>query len=122
MLEKSVNASGAFELMFELLKARPWLVKPASTAQASAQAEAEALAFLAAGSAADGWGNCGPVAQGVIAWEIAQFMAYLRQQEEAHANTNTSWKVPAHLPAWQQGWHLLAERIARRSPPRGSSH
>lgn len=119
-MEKTVNADGAFELMFELLKAHPWLVKPASTAAENPQAEAEALTFLASANVADGWGDCSPEAQGVAAWFIFELMAYLRQMSEARAKL--VWKVPAHLPAWQQALHLVGQQIAMRSRPPGSRH
>lgn len=114
-----VDADAAFGLMFELLKVRPWLVKPSALPPEDPAAQAKAREFLLAAKDADGWGACSPAAQRAAAWFVFEFMAYLRQPGAARGR---SWQVPAHLEEWQQALHLLALEIGQRSPRPGSRH
>jgi len=119
-MERSVDADGAFELMFELLKARPWLREAGTMTPEDAPAETEALAFLLAAQTANGWGDCSLAARRVAGSLIIDFMLKLRQPG-SHLS-QTVWQVPANRPAWQQALHLVAQQIGKQSPPPGARH
>lgn len=119
-MERSVDAEGAFELMFELLKARPWLRDAGTMTAEDAPAETEALAFLLSAHTADGWGDCSLAARRVASSLILDFMFKLRQS--GSGPSRTVWRVPADQPAWRQALHLIGQQIEKQTPPPGSRH
>lgn len=123
-MEKSVtlNANGATEALFELLKQKPWLNQPGIMTAKDASAEPEAVAFLLKLCRDDmvGWGTCSDSARRVVCSLLIDFVAKL-QQPSSSMRTLT-WSVPAHLPAWRQALAVIEYEIARSHPQQTKPH
>ncbi len=115
-----IDAEKAFELMYELYKAHPWLNNPGIMRPEDAQAEGEAVAFLMAGDFSKKWGNCRPAARRVAASLLLDFMRKLRTP--GHPINMSSWHVSADLSAWRQALAVIALEIERSHPHLASRH
>lgn len=117
---KEIDAEKAFELMYELYKAHPWLNKPGTMRPEDAPAEAEAVAFLLAGDFSRKWKGCSPAARRVAASLLLDFMAKLRTP--GHPISSSSWTVPANLPPWRQALAVIGHEIRAAHPRLAERH
>lgn len=108
---KSINAEDAFELMYELLKAHPWLNQAGVMKPEDAHAETEAQSFLLAGNLAGRWGDSSPAARRVVNSLLLDFMAKLRMP--GHPISRSSWQVDEAQPKPEQALAVIAQQIRR---------
>ena len=117
---KEIDAEKAFELMYELYKAHPWLNAPGVMQPEGIPAEAEAVAFLLAGDFSNKWGECSPAACRVASSLLLDFMGKLRTP--GHPLNVSSWRVSADLPRWRQALAIIACEIEDSHPHLGARH
>jgi hypothetical protein len=106
-----INAEKAFELMYELFKAKPWLNSPGIMTEKDHPFEEEALVFLLTLETADDWGNCGPSARRVANSLLVDFTAKLRGPF-----SHREWHVPAGLSLWRQAATIVCAEILDGHP------
>lgn len=108
---KTIDADDAFALIFELLKAHPWLNEPGVMHPEDAVAEQEAVAFLLAGDLSRQWDGCSPQARRVVNHLLLDFMGRLRT-----VMARRSWQVPKGSTKTAQALAVVAAEIARSHP------
>jgi hypothetical protein len=111
---KTIDSEAAFELVYELFKAHPWLNEPGNMRPQDSPAEQEAVAFLAAGDLSNGWGSCSLSARRIASSLLLDFLAKL--QIPGSPISNRSWTVDETLPQWRQALAVLAEEIGHSHP------
>lgn len=92
-LMATVDSERAFEFMYELFKAKPWLNSAGVMSQADHHAEDEAVAFLLTVETAHGWGSCSEAACRVANSLLLDFVAKLHSQF-----VQSTWEIPPGLP------------------------
>lgn len=112
-----VNAEKAFELMYELFKAKPWISTVGAMTDEDHAFEGEGLLFLMTLKEADDWGTCSKPAQRIAASLLIDFTARLRGPLY-HAE----WRVPADLPPWAQAAQIVQDEICRSHPHLSELH
>lgn len=111
MRATAIDSQKAFELMYELFKAKPWLNSAGVMSEADHPAEDEALAFLLTLETAQGWGECTKPACRVVNSLLLDFTAKLRGPY-AHRR----WEVPMGLAPWRQAARIVHAEIYRSHP------
>jgi len=112
-----VNSEKAFELMYELFKAKPWLNKPGVMSEKDHHAEDEALSFLLTLETAKNWGDCTESSRKVVNSLLIDFTAKLRGPMAYQV-----WEVPDDLPKWRQAAKIISDEIRRSHLHFASSH
>lgn len=108
-----IDAENAFRLLYELFRAKPWLLESGGTMKdGDAPFEDEALSFLLTLETADDFGQCPEPARRVASSLLVDFMHKLRGPF-----ADRTWIVPAYLPPWRQAVRIVCAEI-RRSHPR----
>ncbi|WP_036204694.1 hypothetical protein [Marinobacter sp. MCTG268] len=110
----TIDAERAFDLMYELLKAHPWLNKGGTMTSSDAIAEQEAIAFLAAGDLSRQWGDCGAAARRVVNSLLIDFMVKLRDPESPISRS--SWEIDTDQPEWRQALCVISAEISMSHP------
>ncbi|EIJ33330.1 hypothetical protein [Thiothrix nivea] len=113
----TVNAEKAFELMYELFKAKPWLNSAGVMAGDDFHAESEAVAFLLTLDQAEGWGDCSAPARRVVNSLLLDFLSKLRGSMAHH-----TWEVDAGLPKWRQAVAVISSEILGSHPHLSKRH
>lgn len=101
-----IDANKAFELMYELLKKKPWLNSAGIMSDADRPFEEAALMFLIKLETATSWGDCPEPARRVANSLLIDFMAKLSGPYAQHV-----WKVPSGLSPWRQAAKLIRDEI-----------
>ena len=115
---KRVEAIAALELLFNLVKANPWLISPGNMTPSDAAAEPEALGWLLAGDLSQEWNGCSPAASRVACSLLLDFMAKLKTP--GHPMAEKTWEVMENTPPDRQALALIAAEIRRSHPGFGS--
>lgn len=106
-----VNAEKAFELMYELFKAKSWLNEPGVMSDCDHHAEDEAVSFMLTLETAVNWGNCTESARKVVNSLLIDFLAKLRGPM-AHRY----WDIPEGIPKWRQAAIIISAEIQKSHP------
>jgi hypothetical protein len=106
-----VNSEKACELMYELLKTKPWLNSPGVMNENDHHAEDEAIAFLLTLENATDWGDCSEPASRVVNSLLVDFIAKL-----LGPFGQRQWDVPDGLPKWRQAAKIIAYEIHQNHP------
>lgn len=117
MKTTTVDSEKAFELIYELFKAKPWLNSAGTMTEKDHPSEDEALAFLLTLETADGWGSCAEPARRVANSLLLDFMAKLHVQFSSRL-----WEIPAGLPPWRQAARIIRAEIAENHPHFSRTH
>jgi len=112
-----INAEKAFELMYELFKAKPWLNSAGVMTELDHQAEDEAVAFLLTLESAKDWGSCSASAMRVANSLLLDFLAKLDGPLSQRA-----WMIQDGIPKWKQAALVIASEIQRSHPHFSSKH
>ncbi|MGH1429766.1 MAG: hypothetical protein ACRBB4_01480 [Neptuniibacter sp.] len=112
-----IDAEKAFELMYELFKAKPWLTSAGVMKEDDHQHEGNALLFLISLDKADDWGDCREEAQRVANTLLVDFTARLRGPLY-----HQEWSVPADLPKPKQAACIVRHEILRSHPHLAELH
>lgn len=120
--ESTLNADDAFSAMFELFKAKPWLVGKEDLTEMNPLAENEAISFILSitSGAPDGWGNISKDAKNVVTSLMMDFIAKLRMPNSPFSKV--TWQVPAGLAPWQQALEIIAYEIRQAHPVAANKH
>jgi hypothetical protein len=113
----TVNSEKACELMYELLKVKPWLNSPGIMNEADHDAEDEALSFLLTIENAKSWGDCSNAARRVVNSLLLDFVARL-----LGPLSHRQWDVPDGLPKWRQAAKIISHEIHQNHPRFASRH
>ena len=111
MKTATIDSEKAFELMYELFKAKPWLNSAGIMTEKDHPFEDEALAFLLTLESADGWGSCAEPARRVVNSLLLDFMAKLHDHFSRRV-----WTIPAGLPPWRQAARIIRAEIDESHP------
>lgn len=117
MKEKMINAEQAAELIFELVKAKPWLNQPGVMLSSDAAAEHEAVGFLLAlDSTTTGWGNTSLSGRRVACTMVVDFLGKLMHPDSPYRNRQ--WHVAAEASRQDQALHVICAEIRGSHPGR----
>ncbi|RJP93717.1 MAG: hypothetical protein C4518_05915 [Desulfobacteraceae bacterium] len=111
MKKAKIDSQKAFELIYELFKAKPWLNSAGVLTSDDHHFEDEALAFLLTLERADGWGMCSEPACRVANSLLLDFIAKLHGPL-----SQETWFVPDSLPPWRQAAKIICAEIHKSHP------
>lgn len=116
MSQQTIKAERAAELLYELFKAKQWLVKSTVMLAEDAPAEAEAVMFLQRLTLhdVDGFGNLSAAARRVVCTLLMDFIAKLMMP--GHPLNLKSWRVDASLTQPFQALQVIAAEIGDSHP------
>ncbi|MGI1671983.1 MAG: hypothetical protein K6L74_16895 [Neptuniibacter sp.] len=117
METKRIDAEQAFELMYELFKAKPWLNSGGVMNEEDHPHEGNALLFLISLDKADDWGGCREATRRVANTLLVDFIARLRGPLY-----HQEWSVPADLPKQKQAAWIVRHEILRSHPHLAAMH
>lgn len=119
---KMINAERAAELIFELLKAKPWLVKPEIMNESDFSAEPEAIIFLQnmVENGANSYGNTSEQAQRIVSSLMHDFMGKLMHPN--HPLSKKTWMVDDSKPIPDQALQVIGAEIAQSHPHKQGIH
>lgn len=113
-----IDAEKAFELMYELFKAKPWLNSGGVMTDEDNSSEDEALAFMLTLENAEAWGDCSAPARRVTNSLLLDFIMKL----QTGIFNNKTWIIPAGRPLWRQATHLICAEIRSSHPHFARTH
>lgn len=111
MKKAKIDSKKAFELIYELFKAKPWLNSAGVLTSDDHPFEDEALTFLLTLEKADGWGSCPDPACRVANSLLLDFIAKLNGPF-----SNRTWVVTPGLPPWRQAAEVIQAEIHQSHP------
>ncbi|MER0203693.1 MAG: hypothetical protein DU480_07490 [Nitrosomonas sp.] len=117
---RTINAAHAAELIFELLKANPWLNTPEIATGDDYQAKDEAILFLRnmAIHGAHSFGGISESAQRIASGFLLDFMGKLMNPE--HPLNRKTWLVDDTKAVADQALQIIAGEIVENQPcPQG---
>lgn len=107
----NIDSQKAFELIYELFKAKPWLNSAGVMKDDDHPYEDEALSFLLTLENANDWGDCTVAACRVVNSLLLDFIVKLHGPL-----SQETWFVPDGLPPWRQAAKIICAEIHKSHP------